>query len=73
MMTAEFAARHRYNIDGKTRSGGRCPSMKVLMLMMTFSPMSTRPNSLKSFRKVPLIRFSPYFCLFSLANIWRIV
>jgi hypothetical protein len=27
----------------KTRSGGRCPSTKVLMLMMTFSPMSMRP------------------------------
>jgi hypothetical protein len=27
-----------------TRSGGRCPSMKVLMLMMTFSPMSMRPS-----------------------------
>src|SRR5262249_5738384 len=25
-----------YSIDGRTRSGGRCPSMKVLMLMMTF-------------------------------------
>ncbi len=27
-----------YNIDGSTRSGGRWPSMKVLMLIMTFSP-----------------------------------
>ena len=29
---------------GRIRSGGRWPSMKVLMLMMTFSPMSTRPS-----------------------------
>ena len=29
---------------GSTRSGGRWPSMKVWMLMMTFSPMSTRPS-----------------------------
>ena len=26
-------------------SGGRCPSAKVLMLMITFSPISTRPSS----------------------------
>src|SRR5579871_183820 len=30
---------------GSTRSGGRWPSMKVRMLMITFSPMSTRPSS----------------------------
>jgi hypothetical protein len=34
-----------YSIDGMTRSGGRCPSMKVLMLTMTFSPMSMRPST----------------------------
>ena len=33
------------NIAGWTRSGGAWPSRKVLMLMMTFSPMSTRPSS----------------------------
>jgi hypothetical protein len=34
-----------HNIDGSTRSGGRCPSRKVLMLTITFSPMSMRPSS----------------------------
>ena len=34
-----------HNMLGSTRSGGRWPSMKVRMLMMTFSPMSTRPSS----------------------------
>ena len=29
---------------GSTRSGGLWPSRKVLMLMMTFSPMSMRPS-----------------------------
>src|SRR5579859_1318370 len=29
-----------YSMVSSTRSGGRWPSMKVLMLMMTFSPMS---------------------------------
>ena len=29
---------------GSTRSGGRCPSANVRMLMMTFSPMSARPS-----------------------------
>src|SRR5262249_52932290 len=33
-----------YNIEGSTRSGGLWPSMNVLMLMMTFSPMSIRPS-----------------------------
>ena len=33
-----------HSIDGSTRSGGLWPSMKVLMLMMTFSPMSMRPS-----------------------------
>src|SRR5688572_96558 len=33
-----------YNMDGSTRSGGRWPSMNVRMLMITFSPMSTRPS-----------------------------
>jgi hypothetical protein len=32
------------SIDGSTRSGGLWPSMKVLMLMITFSPMSMRPS-----------------------------
>ena len=35
----------RQSIDGMTRSGGRWPSMKVLMLTMTFSPMSMRPST----------------------------
>ena len=34
-----------YSIDGSTRSGGLWPSTKVLMLTMTFSPMSMRPSS----------------------------
>src|SRR5262249_27028499 len=34
-----------YSIDGRTRSGGLCPSRKVLMLTITFSPMSMRPSS----------------------------
>ena len=34
-----------HNIAGSTLSGGRWPSMKVLMLMMTFSPMSMRPSA----------------------------
>src|SRR5262249_60843643 len=33
-----------HSIDGSTRSGGRWPSMKVRMLIMTFSPMSIRPS-----------------------------
>src|SRR5260370_29661052 len=33
-----------HSIEGSTRSGGRCPSMKVLILIMTFSPMSMRPS-----------------------------
>ena len=33
-----------YSIAGMTRSGGLWPSAKVLMLMMTFSPMSMRPS-----------------------------
>ena len=32
----------RQSMLGRIRSGGRWPSMKVLMLMMTFSPMSVR-------------------------------
>ena len=32
------------NIVSRTRSGGLWPSAKVLMLMMTFSPMSMRPS-----------------------------
>src|SRR6476619_3533263 len=35
---------HPYSIDGRTRSGGLWPSTQVLMLMMTFSPISTRPS-----------------------------
>ena len=34
----------RQNIAAWTRSGGLWPSRKVLMLMITFSPMSTRPS-----------------------------
>ncbi len=34
-----------YSIDGMTRSGGLCPSMKVFTLTMTFSPMSMRPST----------------------------
>src|SRR5262249_27970458 len=33
-----------HSIEGSTRSGGRWPSMKVRMLIMTFSPMSIRPS-----------------------------
>ena len=33
-----------HSMDGSTRSGGLWPSMKVLMLTITFSPMSTRPS-----------------------------
>ena len=36
--------RHSYNIDGTTRSGGRWPSAKVLMFMITRSPISMRPS-----------------------------
>ncbi len=32
-----------HSMLGSTRSGGRWPSTKVRMLMMTFSPMSARP------------------------------
>ena len=39
-----FSCRRGGKHRGRTRSGGRWPSMKVLMLMMTFSPMSTRPS-----------------------------
>ena len=31
-------------MEGRTRSGGRWPSMNVLMLTITFSPMSMRPS-----------------------------
>ena len=41
---SELSAVPAYNMLGRTRSGGRWPSMKVLMLMMTFSPISTRPS-----------------------------
>lgn len=34
-----------YSIADTTRSGGRCLSAKVLMLMITFSPVSTRPSN----------------------------
>ena len=34
-----------YSIAGITRSGGLWPSTKVLMLMITFSPMSMRASS----------------------------
>ena len=33
-----------YSMASSTRSGGAWPSQKVLMLMMTFSPISTRPS-----------------------------
>src|SRR5690606_22864553 len=33
-----------HSIDGSTRSGGLWPSTNVLMLMITFSPMSLRPS-----------------------------
>ena len=36
--------RRGYSIAGSTRSGGRWPSMKVRMLMITFSPWSARPS-----------------------------
>src|ERR1700726_1633314 len=39
-----------HSIDGRTRSGGRWPSMKVLMLTMTFSPMSLRPSTVAEAR-----------------------
>ena len=34
-----------YSIDTRTRSGGRWPSIQVLRLMITFSPMSIRAST----------------------------
>src|SRR5919108_387086 len=39
-----LAAAKTQNIPGCTRSGGAWPSRKVLILMITFSPMSMRPS-----------------------------
>jgi L-2,4-diaminobutyrate transaminase len=39
-----FAGDGAYNIEPRTRSGGRWPSAKVLMLMITFSPIASRPS-----------------------------
>src|SRR5262249_12391638 len=50
-LSAHAEAPHRcgrsphHSIDGRTRSGGRWPSMKVWMLMMTLVPMSARPST----------------------------
>lgn len=42
--SAKHAANRPHSMLGSTRSGGLCASRKVRMLMITFSPISTRPS-----------------------------